>query len=212
MTSSGRKIAIAVTTMVVVAAIAIFELSRLGGDDGGNAANRPNVPAAGLRSPSGSDNDSPRDVPSSTSRAPKQPGTPYVVARGDTITSIARRFEVSTAAIIAANELTDPDRLAEGQRLVIPPPPPVELTLDPTSTTGGQPIEFRLTGAKPGENVTFTVTTPAGTFTGPPHTASQDGAVAASYTPDPGAPGGIGTVTAVGDRGTTARGTFGLIA
>lgn len=43
----------------------------------------------------------------------------YVVKPEDTIYSIARRFGIPAARIIADNELTDPDRLAVGQTLVI---------------------------------------------------------------------------------------------
>jgi cell wall-associated NlpC family hydrolase len=43
----------------------------------------------------------------------------YVVAPGDTIGAIARRFGVTTADIVAANGLRSPDRLAVGDRLSI---------------------------------------------------------------------------------------------
>jgi LysM repeat protein len=199
--TGGRKAAIVMTAMVVVAAVAVAALSRVGGDDGGGGRKGPNVPAG---SPL------PAEAPTTT-RAPGDLLTAYVVTRGDTLTSIARRFSVSTAAIIAANQLVDPDRLAEGQHIMIPPPAPIALVLTPTSTSGGQPIEIRLTGAKPAENVTFTVTTPAGTFSGPPHAATYDGTVVTSYRPDPGALGGLGTVSATGDRGTVARASFGIV-
>jgi LysM repeat protein len=148
---------------------------------------------------------------SSTTRPAGDSSTPYVVARGDTLTSIAHHFEVSTEAIITANQLVDPDRLAEGQHIMIPPPLPVALVLTPTSTTGGQPIKIRLTGAQSGEHVSFTIITPAGTFAGPPHTATYDGTVETTYEPDVGALGGLGTVSATGDRGTVAHATFGII-
>lgn len=44
----------------------------------------------------------------------------YVVQRGDTLFTIAQRFGVSIADIVAANELLDPDRLDVGQELFIP--------------------------------------------------------------------------------------------
>ena len=199
--TGGRKAAIVMTAMVVVAAVAVAGLSQLGGGEDGTGRADPSVPAG---SPA------PVDAPTTT-RAPDNHLTAYVVTRGDTLTSIARRFAVSTAAIIAANQLVDPDRLAVGQHIMIPPPPPTALVLTPTSTSGGQPIEIRLTGAEAGENVTFTVITPAGTFSGPPHTASYDGTVVTSYRPDPGALGGLGTVSATGDRGTVARASFGIV-
>ena len=44
----------------------------------------------------------------------------YVVTRGDTLYSIARRFSVSMDDLIYANQLQNPSVLAVGQALVIP--------------------------------------------------------------------------------------------
>jgi LysM repeat protein len=197
----GRKAAIVMTALVVLVLVAVAELSRVGGDASSETRERSSVPAG-----------SPLQAPASasTTTAPGDEGTPYVVARGDTLTSIARHFEVSATAIMSANQLLDPDRLSIGQRIMIPPRPPITLVLTPTSVAGGEPIEIRLTGAQAGENVTFTIITPAGTFTGPPHTATTDGTVITTYRPDPGALGGLGTVSATGDLGTVARASFGI--
>lgn len=53
----------------------------------------------------------------------------YAVAPGDTLSSIARRFDVTTIAIIEANGLLDPNSVVVGQELLIPGYQP---------TTGGQ--------------------------------------------------------------------------
>ena len=45
----------------------------------------------------------------------------HVVAAGETLSAIAARYGVTTAALVEANKLDNPDRLAIGQRLVIPP-------------------------------------------------------------------------------------------
>lgn len=45
----------------------------------------------------------------------------YVVRSGDSIYNIALNHGVSTAALLAANNLPDPDRLDVGQELLIPP-------------------------------------------------------------------------------------------
>ena len=45
---------------------------------------------------------------------------PYEVQAGDTLTSLAKRFEVPITAIRLLNGLDDPDRLAVGTRLWIP--------------------------------------------------------------------------------------------
>jgi LysM repeat protein len=62
-------------------------------------------------------------APAATPRAPAATPTEvvYIVKSGDTLLHVARLFGVSTDAIIQANGLSDPDRLSEGQRLIIPP-------------------------------------------------------------------------------------------
>ncbi len=45
-----------------------------------------------------------------------------MVARGETLTSIAARYGVSVRALAAANGITDPNTIYAGQRLVIPGP------------------------------------------------------------------------------------------
>ena len=50
----------------------------------------------------------------------------YVVQRGDTIFSIATRFNLPAATILAANRITDPRQIYPGLTLFIPiPRPPV---------------------------------------------------------------------------------------
>jgi LysM repeat protein len=49
-------------------------------------------------------------------------GEIYTVQSGDTLMIIAQRYGVTIAEIVAANGLTNPDRLDIGQQLVIPPP------------------------------------------------------------------------------------------
>ncbi len=54
--------------------------------------------------------------------APPGPGT-VVVRRGDTLSEIAARAGVSTAALASANGLTNPDHLVAGRELVVPSVP-----------------------------------------------------------------------------------------
>lgn len=47
-------------------------------------------------------------------------GESYVVESGDTLTSIAERFNTTVDAIVEANNLDDPDVIGVGDELVIP--------------------------------------------------------------------------------------------
>lgn len=155
-----------------------------------------------------------KTTPTSTTTAPTTtttPMTPYQVRRGDTLTSIAKFFGISTAAIIQANQLSNADRLTEGQILQIPPTPPPQIVVTPSDGIAGDTFKFTLSGAKAGETVTFAIHSPdGGTFTGSPHTASQEGVVSATYISTGDAPGTY-TVVASGDRGTTLETTYRLL-
>jgi LysM repeat protein len=48
-------------------------------------------------------------------------GDPYVVRRGDVLSSIAARLGTSVEALVRVNGLADPNRLEVGQRLRVPP-------------------------------------------------------------------------------------------
>lgn len=59
------------------------------------------------------------DAPHYSNSAPRGPQE-YVVQPGDILSAIAERFSVSMEAIVAANNLANPNALQVGQRLVIP--------------------------------------------------------------------------------------------
>ncbi len=64
-----------------------------------------------------------RPAPATQRPVPTQPaveGATYTVRAGDVLSSIAARHGVTTAALIEANNITNPDRIIEGQKLVIP--------------------------------------------------------------------------------------------
>jgi LysM repeat protein len=174
--------------------------------------------AALVRADGGGDDDSARSVRSATTigtatpTAPLStttgPPVPYQVMRGDTVTSIAQKFGVSTKAILTINTLANPDRLTEGQRLMIPAKPPLQLTITPSRTKLGDSVRLMITGAKPAETIRFAIQSPVGTFTGPPHTASDDGTVSTKYMPALADPTGTYHVVASGSQGTTAEGSF----
>jgi LysM repeat protein len=154
------------------------------------------------------------DMPRATSAATDSPIATtttvgphtYTVQRGDTLTSVAQRFGVRVSALRSANpQLADPDNLVEGDVLTIP------LSSKPvlTATSGANDpfqLQFQLTGAQPGEQVVFTVGTPDGSFTGPPHIADNAGVVTAAY--DAGGLAGDYLVLAKGTQGSVARADF----
>jgi LysM repeat protein len=147
----------------------------------------------------------------STSTTTTRPEVTYQVKAGDTLTSIASDFGLSTATLAQANQLVNPDQLTEGQLLVIPPPPPTGVTIMPKRAHAGDALTLTLTGAKAGESVTFTIQGPSGrSFTGPPHTASPDGDVTAEYDSS-GDRAGTYTVVAAGDLGTSVEARYRLL-
>ena len=136
----------------------------------------------------------------------------YRVRAGDTLTAIAQRLRVSAAAIIERNHVSDPNTLRAGQTLVIPPRPPLTLVVMPNRGHVGDGFELRLTGAAPGETIVYAIQSPKGVFTGQPHTASDAGAVTATYQTSFGDRPGVYKVTAMGDRGTVMRAEFRVFA
>jgi LysM repeat protein len=61
----------------------------------------------------------PAAIPATT--APTAPPVTYALKNGESLSEIAKRFNVSVAAIIAANKITNPDAVSSGTVLVIPP-------------------------------------------------------------------------------------------
>jgi hypothetical protein len=103
------------TIAIVVAALALFFLPALLG------VGSPSAPIGGA-SPSASPSAAP-----SASLAPTASPEPtqqvYVVVAGDTLSSIANRFDVTVDQILAANpEIENPNRIAVGDEIVIPDP------------------------------------------------------------------------------------------
>jgi LysM repeat protein len=158
----------------------------------------------------------PSTVPTSaTAKATTTTTTPhniYRVKRGDTLSKIANQFRISISAIVARNHIANPDHLRDGQTLVIPPTPPRKLIVSPHTGHPGQAFQLALTGAVPSETIKFQVASPKSKYTGGPHAASADGAVIAMYQTALSDPTGVYTVTATGNRGTTVRATFVVVA
>ncbi len=165
----------------------------------------------------------PAPVTSSSSTTTTIPTVAYAVKAGDTMGGIAQRFGVSVASITAANHITDPNKLTQGQVLVVPlpplppsttvttapPPNPLKLTVSPPDGQLGAVFTFNLSGAKPGESVTFQVDSPDGRkFTGQAHTPGPDGKVTATYLVTEQNVPGTYAVIVTGSLADSVRGSF----
>lgn len=96
-----------------------------------------------------------------------------------------------------------------------PPPttttaPPAVLTIAPPTARIGTIVTLTVAGAKPGESVTFTITSPQGkVFTGSPHEVDAVGGTSATYN-STGDVAGDYSVKATGTGGTDITGTLTL--
>jgi LysM repeat protein len=53
-------------------------------------------------------------------QTPEPPGPIYIVQPSEYLSEIAQRFNVSMDDLMVANGITDPNRISQGQRLIIP--------------------------------------------------------------------------------------------
>jgi LysM repeat protein len=95
-----------------IAALALFFLPAVLGLGSPDSATSSPTPSA---APSQSIEPTPTPVPT--------PAT-YVIQKGDTLSKIATANGLTLAELMAANpEIKDPNKIVEGQQIVIPPPP-----------------------------------------------------------------------------------------
>ncbi len=85
------------------------------------------MPAQALATPLFQDNSVPRIAPSSPDSATQSPGVAarggvfeHTIETGESLYTIARRYDVSTSALVTANSLTAPDQIYVGQKIIIP--------------------------------------------------------------------------------------------
>ena len=132
-----------------------------------------------------------------------------MVKKGDTLTTLARFFGLSIDALASANHLPTTATLNIGNTLLVPPRQPVQLGVSPADGPAGTQFTFTLTGAQPNETIIFQIDAPGGDkFTGPPHTAAQEGSVSAMYQSSVSSAVGTYTVIAGGNAGSSAQATF----
>ena len=91
-------------------------------------------------------------TPEPTLTPTPQGPTTYIVEVGDNLSSIAEKFGVEVLAIMAANNLSDPNEIQVGATLIIPAPGgelPTETAI-PTNLSPGTRIQYVV---KPGDNL-----------------------------------------------------------
>ncbi len=121
-------------------------------------------------------------VPSlaATTPAPSQPGTTgtftHTIASGESLYTIARRYEVTTQAIVQANNLSSPDKIVVGQKVIIPGRADLLATKAPTTqvastTPMATPAPAQQTLPQAAPNALQAATTPAATPTLPQQAA-----------------------------------------
>lgn len=110
---------------LVIAAIALFFLPALlgvGGPEPGASPTAAPSSAAPTATPA------PTPVPEPTPQV-------YVVKSGDNLSRIARSFGLTVEQVLEANpSITDPNKIAVGDQIVIPLPPPDEVGSDPPAS------------------------------------------------------------------------------
>jgi len=99
---------------VGIAALSLFMLPALLGIGGGS----PDESRGPSRSPVATASAEPTTPPAPTPQV-------YVIKSGDTLSKVAKRFSVTIDELLAANpEIKDPNKISEGQEIVIPAPAP----------------------------------------------------------------------------------------
>ena len=104
-----------------VAALALFFLPALLGVGGGRGPTATASPSASR--PAATSSSSPTALPAPSAQV-------YVIAAGDTLSRVARKFGLTVAQLLAANKDTikNPDKIAIGDRINIPTPPQDQFT------------------------------------------------------------------------------------
>ena len=69
--------------------------------------------------------------PTTTTTIPSE----YVIQKGDRLADIAKKFGLTVAELVAANNIKDPDKILYGKTLIIPKPGSIPTTTSTTRVT-----------------------------------------------------------------------------
>jgi murein DD-endopeptidase MepM/ murein hydrolase activator NlpD len=111
----------------------------------------------------------------------------HTIASGESLYTIARRYEVTTQAIVQANGLSSPDKIVVGQSVIIPGRADLLATKAPTQVASATPMAASPTPAAQ------TLPAAANTLQATPAAAPQAAAPAPQATPAPAAPAQVAT-------------------
>ncbi len=114
----------------------------------------------------------------------------HTIASGESLYTIARRYEVTTQAIVQANGLSSPDKIVVGQSVIIPGRADLLATKAPTQVASATPMAAAPTPAAQ------TLPAAANTLQATPAAAPQAAAPAPQATPAPAAPAQVATAPA----------------
>ena len=91
-----------------------------GGDEESDAGQASAAPTTGQEEPSSTPSQAPGPAGDEGGDDAGEEGQIYVVRSGDTLSTIAQRFDTTVQAIVRANDISDPDVIDIGQRPRIP--------------------------------------------------------------------------------------------
>ena len=124
MTSGRRELIFGTIGLIILGVVAYVLITQATAEPGGDtespvAEASPSAGSAAARSPTPAF--SPTPTPELTATPTPNPQT-YVVQPGDTLLSIAQRFNITVEDLSAKNDILDPNNIFAGQKLVLPQP------------------------------------------------------------------------------------------
>jgi hypothetical protein len=121
--AGARWLALAATFLLVTGCAGLGDGNEASSDESGTATAAPNATLEPMRIVTPTPVD-PRQIPATATGTPENVTVPetYIVQEGDSLYSIAARFQVALADIVALNGLSDPNDITVGQQLKLPVP------------------------------------------------------------------------------------------
>jgi LysM repeat protein len=121
----GMKPTAGVASVAIAGTLGAMSLTACGGDDSGSAA----ATTAAVTTTS-------TTIPTTTTA----PEVTYVIQKGDSLSKIAKQFNMTVAQIITINNIEDADHIEAGQVLIIVPAAPIaEATTTAPAATPAPP-------------------------------------------------------------------------